>query len=48
MGFGHISSGATFFMGNHPGDNNSGDLLQGELCLEAIFLGDNFPGAIIV
>ena len=37
-GVGQISSGATFFVGNH-----SGDLSEGELLVGVTFLGDNFP-----
>ena len=46
-GVGQISSGATFFVSNHPGGNDSGDLSGGELLVGVTFLGDNFPGTII-
>ena len=42
-GVGQISSGATFFVSNHPGGNHSGDLSEGELLVGVTFLGDNFP-----
>ena len=43
-GVGQISSGATFFVSNHPGGNHSGDLSEGELLVGVTFLGDNLPG----
>ena len=46
-GVGQISSGATFFVSNHPGGNHSGNLSGGELLVGVTFLGDNFPGTII-
>ena len=43
-GVGQISSGATFFVTNHPGGNHSADLSEGELLVGVTFLGDNLPG----
>ena len=43
-GVGQISSGATFFVSNHPGGNHSGDLSERELLVGITFLEDNFPG----
>ena len=45
-GVGQISSGATFFVSNHPGGNHSADLSEGELLVGVTFLGTIFRGMI--